>query len=177
MKKIYIIDLVMLIINIISFAAFIYFIGNISRTELIIYALFLTMQIFISMRLKILMKYTPKSKPSGKEYMYIFLLFLAKIQFILVVFNNTMSLHWSVLHFGILSLFIVDHSYISNDKLIYNLNKTINIKDLKSIEKDDKLFSIIYINGYLKSEKKIKFKLTKEEFEYLEGEISQRNNI
>ncbi|MGO1369681.1 MAG: hypothetical protein ACTHVE_09080 [Senegalia sp. (in: firmicutes)] len=77
-----------------------------------------------------------------------------------------------MLHFGFLSLFIVDYSYISDDKLVYNLNKAINIEDIKHIETYDKLFSIIYINGYLKSQKKIKFKLSKEEFDYLEENIN-----
>ncbi|MGO1369682.1 MAG: hypothetical protein ACTHVE_09085 [Senegalia sp. (in: firmicutes)] len=94
MKKVYIIDLIMLILNIISFIWASYFIGDMSMTELIIYSLFLTAQIFISLRLRIFMKYTPDFKPSWKEYMYIFLLILAKIQFILVVLNNTISMHW-----------------------------------------------------------------------------------
>lgn len=172
MKKIYIIDLIMLMLNIVSFFTYTYFIGNMSRTALIIYALFLTEQIFINLRLKIVMKYTPKFNHSWKEYLYIPALFLAKIQFILVLLNDTSWLYWSILHFGFLSLFILDYSYISSDKLIYNLNKAIDIKDINHIEIYDKLFSTIYIKGCVKNQKRIKFKLSKKEFEYLEENMN-----
>jgi len=100
MKKIYIIDLIMLILNIISFIGFTYFVGNMSGTALIIYSLFLTIQIFINIRLKIFIKYTPDFSASWKEYLYIFLLYLAKIQFLLLLISNLSWLNWSALQFG-----------------------------------------------------------------------------
>lgn len=168
MKKVYIMDLSMLILNVMCLFGYIYFIKGISTIALIIYASFLTLQIFINLRFKIVMKYIPKFNPSWREYLYIFLLFLGKIQFILVLLNDTSWLYWSVLHFGFLSLFILDYSYISNDKLIYNLNKAIDLEDIKDIEIYNRLYSVICVNAYLESEKEIKFKLSKEEYQYLE---------
>lgn len=174
MRKVYIVDLIILIVNIVCFFAYIYLKNDMSMIGLFIYAVFLVVQLFINLRLKIVMKFNPQFNLSWKDYLYIFLLFLANIQFLLVLLNNITWLYWSVVHFGFLSLFVLDYSYISNNKLIYKLNEVIDIGNIEYIEVQDKAFGDIYIYAYFKNTKKtkkIKFKLTNEEYEYLRQEI------
>lgn len=168
MKKIYIVDLIFLLINISSLFIYSIFINKVTIEAAFIYSLFLVLQIFLNLRFKAVMKYQPRFRPSWKEDLYIAALLLGKIQFMLVLFNDTSWLYWSVLQIGFLSVFILDYSYISDEKVICNLKKSIEIINIEHIEARDNLFSTIYIRAQLNNQEEIKFKLSREEYQYLQ---------
>lgn len=167
MRKIYVLDLIMTIVNVICFFAYIYFKNDMTRMGLIVFSIFIVIKLFISLRLKTVIKYSPSFKLSWRIYLYIFLLLLANIQFLLVLLNNSKGLYWSVIHFGALSLFILDYSYISKNKLICRLDKIIDLEDIEYIEVRDKAFGDVYMNVYLSYGRKIRLKLTDEEYKFL----------
>ncbi|NBI06278.1 hypothetical protein [Senegalia massiliensis] len=168
MKKIYILDLVLLV-SIITYFFSYSFLNYISNQALLISALYLASQIFINRKLKIIIRYTPEFAVSWKEYISLFYLLIGKIRFLLALFDDIKSSYWSIIFFGIMSFFIFNYSYISKEKLISNLNKIIDIDKIRDVEVYDKLYGIIYMDIYFKNKNEAKIKLTQKEYQYLKN--------
>lgn len=167
MKNKYYIDLGLLIIMMIVTLISITEVKN--NTYIIMFIVFLVLSVYVNLKFRIVLKYPYEGKLSYFEKMTFYLMELGKIGYFIsltnIVYVNPNSEYhdftvYSKVTFLLFTLLFKATSYIYKDKLIYNLSKVVDIKDIEAYEVRERSFNIYYLFVHLKNDDVLKLRLS-----------------
>lgn len=167
MKKKYYLDLGLLIIMMITTLVSITQVDNNSYS--IIFIILLVLSVYVNLKFRIVLTYPYEGKSSYFEKMTYFLMELGKISYLIsltnIIYVNPNSGNLDFIAYGNLVFFLYlllfkATSYIYKDKLIYNLSKVVDIKDIEAYEVREKSFNIYYLFVHLKNDDVLKLRLS-----------------
>lgn len=166
MKKVYYIDLCLIIISLILLLMFI---KNIAYTkDVITLIVFLMASILVNYKLRIVRKNPPSTKLSTKEKIDSFLLLLGKVFFLLEIISTGFYSDNALI--GVLAVFlghsylILNYSYLHNDYLIRVGLGPISLKNIRYLYIDRKFIDQVYLNITTNEGKSFKCCMSQKEY-------------
>lgn len=166
MKKIFLIDSIMLLASLILLAIFA---PGIHDTGILcIFALFITLSLYVSVKMSILLRFTPKSPLSWAEKLFAFALILGKLDFLVMVlrfgyFKSTMNDSVMLFLFMAYTLGVLLYAYTTDTHLIILSRGAYAYEDLTEATVKES-FGQYHFCMSTKDNKKIYFRLSSPEY-------------
>ncbi len=181
MKKIYYLDSIMMAICIILYLVFFKDIKNIFH--FLIFSSYLLFNVYIISRLRLVKNLDNDVKMSPKFMAGSIFLFLGKLIFIaliilIYVYNQESTPTFMLVYCMCMSFFILEYTYIDDNKIIKLSGKYILLKDISSYKIIGNYNEYIYLNIYSNSRRIFNCSPSKKNFDlFIKEQFRNRNSI